>query len=410
MREGATRFEGWPAKGPLRRKTQRSTMISKRRKPQDEGGSDREGEPMVAVDAMRGALLAWYQLHRRQLPWRETFDPYAIWVSEIMLQQTQVATVLGYFDRFLKRFPTIEALAKADLSEVHRLWEGLGYYRRATQMHEAAKRIERDHGGRFPESWDEVRQLPGIGRYTASAIVSFAWDQPYSILEANTQRLYARCIAWEEPLATARSQKVLWQFADRLVVAQGMGQINHALMDLGAMVCTPRKPDCPACPIARWCKAHRQGKVDRIPAAKPPKVYTELEEWVVLVVDRRGRWLVRRCGEGERWAGLCDFPRFDVTGRESIEAQHQAIADQAGRTLGRGLVPVEPIGSLRHAVTRYRIALSVWTGRPLPGRWRSSAELLWVAPEELAKLPLSSSGRKIAKWIGEGKMEGHKPS
>ncbi|MFN9383760.1 MAG: NUDIX domain-containing protein, partial [Pirellulaceae bacterium] len=210
-----------------------------------------------------------------------------------------------------------------------------------------------------------------------------------------------------EPLATARSQKVLWQFADRLVVAEGMGQINHALMDLGAMICTPRNPDCLACPIARWCSAHRLGKVDRIPAAKPPKVYTDLEEWVVLVVDRRGRWLVRRCGEGERWAGLFDFPRFDLTGRESLEEQHQAIADQAGRILGRGLVPVEPVGSLRHAVTRYRIELSVWMGRALAGRWSSSADLLWVAPEELAKLPFSSSGRKIAKWISEGKVQGH---
>ncbi len=362
---------------------------------------------MVAVDATRQALLDWYQLNQRRLPWRQTSDPYAIWVSEIMLQQTQVATVLGYFDRFLRRFPTIQALAQADLSEVHRLWEGLGYYRRATQMHEAAQRIEREHGGRFPELWDEVRKLPGIGRYTASAIVSFAWDQPYSILEANTQRLYARYIAWEEPLATARSQKVLWQFADRLVVAEGMGQINHALMDLGAMICTPRNPDCLACPIARWCSAHRLGKVSRIPAAKPPKVYTELEEWVVLVVDRKGRWLVRRCGEGERWAGLFDFPRFDVTGRKSLEEQHQAIADQAGRILGRGLVPVEPVGSLRHAVTRYRIELSVWMGRALAGRWSSSADLLWVAPEELAKLPFSSSGRKIAKWISEGKVQGH---
>jgi A/G-specific adenine glycosylase len=385
-------------------------MVSKRRKTQDEGNRDREGEPVVAEDAMRGALLEWYQRNQRRLPWRQTSDPYAIWVSEIMLQQTQVATVLGYFDRFLNRFPTIEALANADLSDVHRLWEGLGYYRRATQMHEAAKRIEREHGGRFPELWDEVRKLPGIGRYTASAIVSFAWDQPYSILEANTQRLYARYIAWEEPLATTRSQKVLWQFADRLVVAQGMGQINHALMDLGAMICTPRNPDCLACPIARWCSAHRLGKVSRIPAAKPPKVYTELEEWVVLVVDRKGRWLVRRCGEGERWAGLFDFPRFDVTGRKSLEEQHQAIADQAGRILGRAVAPVEPVGSLRHAVTRYRIELSVWTGRPLAGRWRSSSDLLWVAPEELAKLPFSSSGRKIAKWISEGRVQGHELS
>lgn len=401
-------MEGCLAVGQLRRKTQRTTMVSKRRKRQADGAADRAGESMMAVDAMLGALLDWYRSHQRQLPWRATTDPYAIWVSEIMLQQTQVATVLRYFERFLQRFPTIEALAKADLSEVHRLWEGLGYYRRATQMHEAAKRIEQEHGGRFPERWDEVRQLPGIGRYTASAILSFAWDQPYSILEANTQRLYARCIAWEEPLAKAGSQKVLWQFADRLVVAQGMGQINHALMDLGAMVCTPRNPDCRGCPIARWCSAHRLGKVDRIPAAKPPKVYTELEEWVVLVVDRRGRWLVRRCGEGERWAGLFDFPRFDLTGLESAEEQHQAIAEQASKILGRGLVPLEPIGSLRHAVTRYRIELSVWTGRALAGRWRSSADLLWVAPEALAQLPFSSSGRKIAKWISEGKVEGHK--
>ncbi len=234
-------------------------------------------------------LLKWYEYAKRDLPWRSTVDPYSIWVSEIMLQQTQVATVLPYYYRFLERFPTVSNLAKAEEQELLRYWEGLGYYRRAKQLHAAAKKIVEQHHSQFPVDFDEVLNLPGIGRYTAGAICSFAYDQPTPIVEANTQRLYARLLGLREPLTEKASQLALWQFASEVLPAKpGMGSrtINHALMELGALVCTP-KPRCEACPIKSLCPTAKMGLQSEIPAPKKKKIYTDRFFAVVLVRNRK---------------------------------------------------------------------------------------------------------------------------
>ena len=214
----------------------------------------------------RRRLLAWYRRHARDLPWRRHGEPYPIWVSEIMLQQTQVATVRGYFERFMAAFPTIHSLARADEHDVLRLWEGLGYYRRARQMHQAARTIVAEHGGRFPRDAEAVRRLPGIGRYTAGAILSIAFDAREPILEANTIRLLARLLAYSGDPRSAAGSKRLWQMAEALLPRRNAGRFNQALMELGSEVCLPKSPKCDACPVAALCPTRAAGLQDRIPA------------------------------------------------------------------------------------------------------------------------------------------------
>ncbi|MEX2115046.1 MAG: A/G-specific adenine glycosylase, partial [Pirellulales bacterium] len=250
---------------------------------------------------LRRRLLAWYRRHRRDLPWRRTSDPYAIWVSEIMLQQTQVATVVPYFHRFLAAFPSIGALAESEESEVLRLWEGLGYYRRARQMHRAARLLVAEHQAAFPRDLAIVRGLPGIGRYTAGAIVSIAFDLPAPILEANTVRLLSRLIGYRGDTSSVAGQKVLWKTAESLLPKRGSGELNQALMELGSLICAPRAPDCHRCPLNSLCTAQRRGEQERIPRLRAkPRIESVREAAIVLW--RGDRVLLRRRATGERWA------------------------------------------------------------------------------------------------------------
>src|SRR5829696_9017185 len=219
---------------------------------------------------LRRSLLAWFKRHKRDLPWRASRDPYRVWLSEIMLQQTQVVTVVPYFDRIIAAFPNVEALAAADEADVLRLWEGLGYYRRARQLHAAARAIVGEHGGVFPDDPEAVRTLPGVGRYIAGAILSFAFDRPAPIVEANTQRVLARWLAWRDDLKTPASVARLWQAAAALVPPEGAGRFNQAFMELGATVCTPRAPLCLICPVAAECRARALGLQDALPVRSAP--------------------------------------------------------------------------------------------------------------------------------------------
>ena len=211
------------------------------------------------VAAVRDRLTAWYEEAKRDLPWRANGDPYRILVSEMMLVQTTVTAVIPYFERFLGRFPDVGTLAAADEAEVVKAWEGLGYYRRARQLHAAARMIVHEYGGAIPPEPAAVRALPGVGRYIAGAILSFAFDQPEPIVEANSQRVLARLLAIEEDLKAAATQHRIWQAAGRLVPAVGAGKFNQALMELGALVCTPREPACLVCPLSQLCAARGQG-------------------------------------------------------------------------------------------------------------------------------------------------------
>jgi A/G-specific adenine glycosylase len=381
--------------------------------------------------SFRRRLLAWYDRHARKLPWRRNRDPYAVWLSEIMLQQTTVATVAGYFDRFLAVFPTIEALAAADQHDVLRLWEGLGYYRRARQLQQAANIIVAEHGGRFPSDPEIVRRLPGIGRYTAGAILSIAFDAREPILEANTLRLFSRLLGFDgDPRSTA-GQQLLWRMAEAVLPKRGSGRLNQALMELGSQICTPKAPQCETCPVATLCRASQQGRQLEIPRPKAKRLIEAVRQAVVLV-RRRGRVLLLRWSEGQRFAGLWDFPRFPVVSERPAELRRE-MADNILALTGVVAAPGRHVTTLTHGVTRFRITLECYeaeflsngkasnknrvpllrrssAGRgPLPGTACNQAvahsgqncalETRWLRPAELDAYPLSSTGRKLARLV-----------
>ncbi len=362
--------------------------------------------------ALRRSLLAWYAKHARSLPWRGTNDPYKIWVSEIMLQQTTTQTVVGYFDRFVMRFPSVQDLAAAKLDEVQRHWEGLGYYRRCTQMHEAAQEIVAKFGGVFPDSMWAIRSLPGIGRYTAGAIASIAFDRREAILEANTLRLHARLTGLRADPTQRDANETLWDFAQQILPAKHPGKFNQALMDLGRMICLPKKPRCKDCPVTKFCDAFRQNLQDSIPHRKA-KAENIARTEIALLVQRRKRILVIRYPDGERWAKLWDFPRSEMTVENFADiAQDAKLLESLSLMTGRKLSVGPRLATLKHSVTKYRITLHFCEGHD-HGRVNQANtshdaalsdrpyETRWVTAEEMRLLPLHSTARRLAESVSD---------
>lgn len=306
-------------------------------------------------DAVGRHLLAWYDRRRRDLPWRKDPSPYHVLVSEVMLQQTRVAAVLPYYRRFLRLFPTVEALARARAATVLRVWAGLGYYSRARNLLQAARRIAR-HG--FPATYEGLRALPGIGHYTASAVLSIAFGKPYAVLDGNVRRVLARLLRLPQP---GQGE------ADALLDARRPGDFNQALMELGATICLPRRPDCPHCPLARFCGARRQGQVSLFPRARPRRATEEVRLRLALV--RRGRSVLLRPPNGDGlWPQFWSLPQLPL--------RHPRL-----------------VGRLQHAVTFRKITIEVLAGDPV----RIPAGLQFVSPARLARLPLSTPARKALR-------------
>jgi A/G-specific adenine glycosylase len=349
--------------------------------------------------AIRRRLLAWYRDHARDLPWRRTREPYRVWISEVMLQQTQVATVREYFERFVAALADVHQLAAADEQQVLRLWEGLGYYRRARQLHAAAKEIVAQHGGKFPDDTGELVKLPGIGRYTAGAIASIAFGRRAPILEANTIRLLSRLICYEGDTSSAAGQHLLWQTAEEILPQTNVAQFNQALMELGSLVCMPAEPKCHECPLSGLCAAFGSGMQREIPRPKSRAGYILVREAAV-VVRRRGRILMRQCAPRERWAGLWDFSRFAIEGEGPLFAAGE-LAEKVLLQTGIRCVPGPLLKRLKHGVTRFRITLDCYEATYAGGRARSTngAPVRWVKEAELASLPLSTTGRKLAELV-----------
>lgn len=348
-------------------------------------------------------LMPWYGANRRVLPWRSRPTLYRVWISEVMLQQTQVATVIPYFQRFVARFPNVRRLAEAPLDEVLRLWEGLGYYRRARQLHQAAEQVVREQGGRLPRTRDGWLALPGIGRYTANAIVSIALNQRQPILEGNTRRLYARLLGMRDDPTTPASQRTLWEFAERILPAADCGSFNQALMELGATICNASQPDCADCPLRGGCPTHENGWQSSIPAKPARRIRYENLHEAVVAIRRRNQWLVRKCGPDERWSGLWDLPRFEMSGQDNRDGVVSFLVQQVRDATGLE-IEVRAAGEpIRHAVTRYRIVLDVFTATNIRGRTRRTSgdewSWRWVTDQQLDELALNITARRVVQRI-----------
>ncbi|UCF10407.1 MAG: A/G-specific adenine glycosylase [Candidatus Bipolaricaulota bacterium] len=353
----------------------------------------------AALDRLREALLSWYRIEARDLPWRATRDPYAVWVSEIMLQQTRVETVLAYYDRFLKRFPTVESLAAASLDEVLKAWEGLGYYRRARNLHRAAGGIVEHHAGRIPRSVSELRALPGIGAYTAGAIASIAFGREAPALDGNIIRVLSRLFRVSGDPQRAATRDALLEIATGLVKPGNAGQVNQALMDLGARLCRPRSPRCASCPAASSCAAHKHGEEALYPQRPRRKAIPLVHVVAGIVWDREpqesgAKLLIAKRHEDDMLGGLWEFPGGRI---EDGESHEEALARELCEELGIEVEIGECFMELDHAYTHFRVSLYVYECRHTHGRPRAidCADWAWVLPEDLDGYAFPVADRRI---------------
>ena len=347
----------------------------------------------------RRRLFGWFVIHQRPFPWRKNRDPYAIWVSEIMLQQTQAATVVPYFQRFLRSFPTLQALAHASEHEVLQLWEGLGYYRRARDMHRAARQMLADDDGQFPRDPVVLQALPGFGRYTVGAVLSQAFDCRLPIVETNSMRVLCRWFGLKGNPRAGPMQKKVWHLAEELLPSKRVGEFNQALMELGALVCTLQGPRCEDCPLSRHCQARRFGLQDRIPPRSRPVAIQEVAEVAMVVYRQKKVLLVQRPSVG-RWANMWEFPDAAMNpGEKAAAVGTRLLADNTGIQA----VPETEILTLRHGITRYRITMVCLLARYRSGQFSSSVyqQGKWVGLGELAKYPVSAPQRRLARFLTE---------
>jgi A/G-specific adenine glycosylase len=382
--------------------------------------------PVPKVRQLVPHLLDWFSKNARDLPWRRTRDPYAIWVSEIMLQQTQVKTVIPFWNRWLRELPTIAAAAEADSAKLHKLWEGLGYYTRVRNLQKAAQVIVEKHDGKFPEKFEEVLALPGIGRYTAGAICSIAFNQPTPILDGNVIRVLTRLFGITNNPKEKTTNARLWQLAEDLVgraknakVAKeksssqpsqhsrdtdSCSHLNQSLMELGALVCTPRNAQCLICPVKKICIAFKENRVEELPNLGKREAATA-RHFIAFAVECDGKFLVQQRPAGVVNAHLWEFPNVEVTGtKPDAAAAFKKLIGVKPRT-------IQPLRTVKHSITRYRITLEAFlvhlggtsstSPRSKNGGFgtritRPSKKNRWLAPEEFDSIAFSSAHKKLA--------------
>jgi A/G-specific adenine glycosylase len=351
------------------------------------------------------ALQGWFAQNARDLPWRRTGDPYAIWVSEIMLQQTRVPTVVPYYERFLGRFPTVRHLARARLDTVLKLWEGLGYYSRARNLHRAAKEIVSRFDGRVPQTMDELLSLPGIGRYTAGAIASIAFDKREPLVDGNIERVLCRVFRIQGDPGRPAIREKIWSVAERLLPEEHVGRFNQAMMELGSEVCTPRNPRCEECPVSRFCQARRRGEQDSLPTRVPKKPLPS-HMVAVGVIYRDGRILIDKRKPEGLLGGLWEFPGGKVLPGESLET---ALRREVREELAIEIDVGPKIAAVDHAYTHFRVRIHAFecTHRSGEPRCITCADFKWVRPGDLGRYAFPAANKKIIQVLRSHKKPRH---
>ena len=352
------------------------------------------------LDAIAAALAAWWKKHDRDMPWRRTRDPYAIWVSEVMLQQTQVATVIPYYERWLERFPDVRALARAPLDDVLKCWEGLGYYSRARNLHKAAGLVVGRFGGNLPPDVRQLRTLPGVGPCTAGAVASIAFGLDEPVLDGNVERVLCRALGIRGNPRQAPTARALWSAARGLVRSGRAAAVNQALMDLGATLCTRRNWSCQACPLAGVCLARRRGLQGKLPARpkRPPVPHYTIAAGVV---RRRGRILIGRRRSDAMLGGLWEFPGGKVRDGEDLPA---AVRREVREEVGIDVEVGDRIAVINHAYTHFKITLHAFACRHVAGRARPVGcdACKWVLPGELDAYAFPRANRKVIEALRDG--------
>jgi len=353
----------------------------------------RTKDPLQHVTEIRSRLLTWYHHHKRDLPWRGETDPYRIWISEVMLQQTQVATVIPYYHRFLERFSTLADLAAAPLEAVLKAWEGLGYYARARNLHRAARELVERYDGRFPTTYAELRPLPGFGEYTAGAVASIAFGEAAPAVDGNVKRVLARLFALREDVSRGQAARQLREIAAALVDPLAPGDWTQALMELGATICLPQTPQCLLCPLNELCQAHLLGLERELPV-KPVKKVLPHFDVVAAVLRENGRVLIAQRPPEGMLGGLWEFPGGKVEAGETLAG---ALQREIREELGLEIAVDEPIVTVKHSYTHFKITLHALACRLLAG-WPQAlgvADWRWVTLAELDAFPFPRTDQKI---------------
>lgn len=347
---------------------------------------------------LQSQLLAWYDKNKREMPWRDCDDPYKIWLSEIMLQQTRVDQATPYFKRFIEHFPSVQDLAEADQQEVLKIWEGLGYYSRARHLHAAAQLVMDEFDGVVPDNWDDITELKGVGPYTASAILSIAYQKKHAVVDGNVIRVLSRYLGIEDDVRSTKTKNAIQEAADELISEERPGDFNQALMELGATVCTPSNPDCGECPLQASCVAYRTIKTDEIPYKSPSKKRPHHQIGVGIIMNENDEVLIALRPEDAMLGGLWEFPGGKQKDDEEME---ETVIRELKEELSVDVSINKPFMKLNHAYSHFKITMHAYlceleNGTPEP---QSSQKVRWIAIDELEDYPFPKANRKLTKKL-----------
>lgn len=347
----------------------------------------------TVLQQFRKTLLDWFKQNQRKLPWRGTKNPYHIWVAEVMLQQTQVKKVLEYYQPFIEQFPDVQTLAKANLQQVLKAWEGLGYYARARNLHLAAQIIVTEYGGMIPEEYNEFKKLPGVGEYIAAAVLSQSFDAPHAVVDGNVKRVLSRLLLIDKPVNLASSQKIFKDQADGLLDRQKPGDFNQAMMELGAIVCRPKNPKCESCPIALYCEAYQSNQQAKYPVAIRAKATPEYHIAVGIIHKENHILIIQRKTNG-LLGGLWEFPGGRVRPGENAE---QACCRNIKEKLNLEVAVTGQLTSIHHAYTHFKIRMAVFDCRLKSGTvsLNGPADFRWIAVAEIDQFPFHAANHKF---------------